>query len=377
MRIRLLILALFFPAVLCRPVSSQTESQGSPRAFSSSSSYYVSNGNTLQLVNADPAAASYSEWQMWLYQHPVRASKYTNGLAYVRWGVIQGASARSVIQQLDSSQQFERAYTNFFGENTWGRLTFSYSIGPIAVARQHEADDSSGLASKIFFLNQGLQSAVFALRPSLVNGQPGDATSVRQYFDEVRDSMQGVARFYDRLSHRPTQHSYLAQELALLTPHVDQAESAVSKVTRILPSVKLPSNKDWMSYSEMAGNEGTITHTVTEIGESAWVQESWTGGDGSMSGTNIITIVPYQSIGSLEVWATSFGSEPGWTLHIESANHDGFPQSIVSPERATPKRTYPAVNLKSTDESVYLDFTNATELENAYAFFLFHKQRGM
>lgn len=377
MRIRGLILALFIAAVLCRPVSSQTESQGTPSAFSSPSSYYVSNGNTLQLVNADAAGSSYSEWQMWLYKYPVRTSKYTSGLAYVRWGVIQGASARSVIQQLDSYLQFERAYTNFFGENTWGRLTFAYSIGPIAIASQHE-DDSSGLNSKIFFLNQRSQSAVFALRPSLVNGQPGDTTtSVRQYFDEVRDAMQGVARFYDKLSRRPTQYSYLTQELALLTPHVDQAESAVSKVTRMLPSVKLPSNKDWMSYSEVAGNEGTITHTVTEIGESAWVQESWTGGDGSMSGTNIITIVPYQSIGTLEVWATSFGTEPRWTLHIQSANHNGFPQSIVSPERATPKRTYPAVNLKSTDESVYLDFTNSAELENAYAFFLYHKQRGM
>jgi hypothetical protein len=376
MRIRGLILALFFATVLFRPVSSQTEPQGS--AFSTPSSYYVSNGNTLQAVNADPAGASYSEWQVWLYTNPVVTSKYTSGLAYVRWGVIQGASARSVIQQLDSYQQFERAYTNFFGENTWGRLTFAYSIGPIAIARQHEADDAYGLTSKILFLNQGLQSVVFALRPSLVNGQPGDSTtSIRQYFDEVRDSMQGVARFYDRLSRRPTQHSYLAQELALLIPHVDQAESAVSKVTRILPSVTPPSNKGWMSYSEVAGNEGTITHTITEIGESAWVQESWTGGDGSMSGTNIITIVPYQSIGSLEVWATSFGSEPRWTLHIESANHDGFPQSILSPERATSKRTYPAVNLKSTDESVYLDFTNSAELENAYAFFLFHKQRGM
>ncbi len=378
MRIRHAILILLFAAALCWPVSSQTEPRGTPGAFSFPSSYYLNNGNTLQLVDANPAGAGYPEWQVWLYTTPVSQAQYASSLAHVRWGVIEGASAESAIKQLDSYQQFERAYTNFFGENTWGRFTFSYSIGPIAIARQHEADNASDLTSKIFFLNQGLQSAVFALRPSLVNSQRSDAASpVRQYFDEVRDSMQDVARFYDKLSRLPTQHSYLAQQLALLTPHVDQAEGAVSQVTRILPSVKLPSNKDWMSYSEFAGIEGTITHTITEIGASAWVQDTWAGGDGSMAGTNIVTIVPYQDIGNLEVWARSFGSEPRWTLHIESANHEGFPQAITSPERSTAKRTYPAVNLKSTDNSVFLDFASPTELENAYAFFLYHKQRGM
>ena len=377
MRIRRLILVLLFAAVPLCPVSSQTEPPATPSASSSLSSYYLSNGNVLQLVSADPAGASYPEWQVWLYKNPVPESNYGSGLAYVRWGVIQGASARSVIQQLDSYQQFERAYTNFFGENTWGSLTFSYSIGPIAIARQHE-DDAYGIASKIFFVNQELQSVVSVLRPSLVNGQHSEAdTSIRQYFDEVRDSMQGVARFYDRLSRLPRHNSYLAKELALLIPHVNQPGNTVSKVTRILPSVKLPSNKDWMSYSEFAGSEGTITCTVTEVGASARVQESWTGGDGTMSGTNIITIVPYENIGDVGVWATSFGSELRWTLHVESANHDGFPQTIRSPERATPKRTYPAVDLKSTVEAVFLDFTNPSELENAYAFFLYHKQRGM
>jgi hypothetical protein len=368
----------FLWALFCSTTSSQTAASVAAPQQGSYSSYYVWNGNALQVVNGDPAGANYAEWQVWLYPKSVRVSGSGSGLAYTRWGAMQGPSARAVIKQLAAYQQFERAYKNFFGANTWGRFTFSYPVGPIAVAEQGPRDDPYSLHRKIALLNQRLESVVPELRSSLVNGDGNEAPAlVQQYLEQVRNSMWDVARFYDKLSRLPTEGNYLSQELARLTPGVNQAESAIPKVTAILPTVKLPTSKDWMTQTEFAGKDGTINVTVTEMGSSAWVQQSWTGGDGSMAGTKIITIVPYQDIGTLDIWMPHLGNDQRWTLHIQPANRNGFPQSVTSPERVTSKRTYPAVNLKTSGESVYLEFSNTREAQEAYAFFLYHKERGI
>ncbi len=373
---------------LCWTVSSQTAASVAAPQQGSSTSYYVCNGDALQVVNGDPDRANYAVWQVWLYPNSVRVPRSGSGLAYARWGAIQGTSARAVMKQLAAYQQFERAYTNFFGANTWGRSTFSYSVGPIAVAEQGQKDDLYGLQGqkddlyrlrwKIDLLNQRLEAVVAKLGSSLVNGERNEAPAwVQQYFEQVRNSTQDVARFYDKLSRLPGEQNYLGQILARLTPGVNQAESEIPKVTAILPTVKLPVSKDWMTHTESAGSDGTINVTVTEIGSSAWVEQSWTGGDGSMSGTKIITIVPYQVIGTLDIWTPRLGNDQRWTLRIKPANPSGFPQSVTSPERATAKRTYPAVDLKTSGGSVYLEFSNTREAQDAYAFFLYHRERGI
>ncbi len=370
---------LLFPwAPLCWTVPSQTAASVAAPQQGSYTSYYVCNGGALQVVNGDPNSANYPEWQVWLYPNSVRVSRSGSGLAYARWGAIQGPSVRAAIQQLAAYQQFERAYTNFFGANTWGRSTFTYSVGPIAVAEQRQKDDPYALHRKIDLLNQRLESVVAQLHSSLVNGEGNKSPAlVQHYFEQVRNSMQDVARFYDKLSRLPAERNYLGQELARLTPGVNQAESAIPKVTAILPTVKLPVSKDWMTHTESEGRDGTINVTVTEVGSSAWIQQSWTGGDGSMSGTKIITIVPYQDIGTLDVWMPRLGNDKRWTLLIQPANPNGFSQSVTSPKRASGTRTYPAVNLKTTGESVYLEFSNTREAQDAYAFFLYHKERGI
>jgi hypothetical protein len=377
MRRAFFFIVAFLWALHCSTASSQTPASAGAPQEASYSSYFVWNGHSLQTVNGDPAGANYAEWQVWLYPKSVRVSGSGSGLAYARWGAIQGPSARAAIKQLDDYQQFERAYTNFFGANTWGRLTFSNSVGPVAVVEPGQRDDPYSLHWKIDLLNQRLESAVPELRASLANAEGNEAPpSVQQYFEQVRNSMQGVARFYDKLSRLPAEDNYLSQELAHLTPGVNQAESAIPKVTAILPTVKLPANKDWMKQTQFAGRDGTINVTITEMGSSAWVQQSWTGGDGSMAGTKIITIVPYQDIGTLDIWMPHLGNDQRWTLHIQPANRNGFRQSVTSPERVTSKRTYPAVDLKTSGESVYLEFSNTRDAQEAYAFFLYHKQRG-
>ncbi len=185
------------------------------------------------------------------------------------------------------------------------------------------------LQSEIDLLNQQLESVVAELHRSLVNGERNQAPLVQPYFEQVRKSMQDVARFYDKRSRLPAERTYLSQVLAIVAPGVNQAENAL-----------------------------------------------WTGGDGSMTGTNVISIVPYQDIGPLDIWMRHWGKDPRWTLCIHPANSKRFLQSLTSPERHTAKRAYPAVDVKTTEGALYLEFSNASDAQDAYAFFLYHKQRG-
>ncbi len=375
-------MCLFFLAFLwtflCGAALGQTEASLGAQHHASYSSYYVCKGDALQLIDGDPARADYAKWQVWLYSQSVHVSPSSLGLAYVRWGVIQGPSSKAVMEQTAAYQQFERAYTSFFGANAWGRLTFSYPVGPIAVSELGRGDDPYGLISRIDILNHQLGSVVTELRPSLVNGNPTQATApVQQYLEQVRNSMQDVARFYDKLSRLPTQGSYLGQQLARLTPGVNQAASAVPKVRAMLPSVKLPVSRNWMTHTEAAGSEGIVHVTITEMGSSAWVRQTWTGGDGSMSGTEIITILPYQDIGDLDIRMLSWGKQQRWSLSIQPANPNGFPQSVKSPERTTARRTYPAVDLKTSEKFLDLEFSSPSEAQDAYTYFLYHKERGL
>ena len=225
-----------------------------PAAPQQPSSYYLYNGRALQVVRGDTERAPYTKWQVWLYPKNVNASRYGGaGLAYTRWGVIQGPSARAVIEQLDAWQKFERAYANLFGPNTWGRFTFSYPVEPIAVAEGAAAEPAQ-LLSEANFLNRRLSSLVAALRPSLENSESANsASSLKGYFDQTRNSLQDAARFYDQLGRLPAQHAYLSQELSRLSAAVSQAESALPQVRAALPTVKLPANNNWMAHTEEEG----------------------------------------------------------------------------------------------------------------------------
>ena len=362
--------------LLCWAAVSQTQpSTATPEA---SQHYYVSDGKVLLAVTGDPAHANCSNWQFWLYPHSVHLERSGAGLAYVRWGVVQGESSGAIVRQLAVYQQFEEAYAKFFGPSAWGRFTFSYAIGPIALAGARQPDTSSTLLrSRIDYLNRRLEGVVEEVSASLTNGERREVPLlVEAYFQQVRNSVQDLARFYARLARLPAQSNYLDQELALLTPGVSQAENGAAQVTAFLPSVKLPADKNWMSYSETGGSEGTHSVTIAQISSTVWVEQSWTGGNGSMAGTNIITVVPFQEIGSLEAFVSQSALHAGWTVVIHSANPDGFPEKVTSPVRITGTRTYPAVDLKTNDQSVYLEFSNPSEAQDAYAYFLYHKQRG-
>jgi len=64
-----------------------------------------------------------------------------------------------------------------------------------------------------------------------------------------------------------------------------------------------------------------------------------------------------------------------WTIRVHAAR-DSFAQKIDSPQRRTIKATFPAVNYATTESFLYFDFLESAEAQDAYAYFLYHKQLG-
>src|SRR5260370_29116146 len=98
--------------------------------------YYVFDGTPLQVLDDASFYRTDQQWQVWLYQEGVHIPRYTAGLQYSRWGLIQGRSAESVKGRLKAAQDFEKAYFNFFGPGTWGRYTFFNALDPISITDQ-------------------------------------------------------------------------------------------------------------------------------------------------------------------------------------------------------------------------------------------------
>jgi hypothetical protein len=130
-----------------------------------------------------------------------------------------------------------------------------------------------------------------------------------------------------------------------------------------------------MSHAERAGSDGTIQVEVTETGSGVSVQQAWTGGDGSMTGTVIITMIPYADIGKIDFESPTRNADGTWTVRVQSVTTP-FPQTVDSPERKTARATFPAVHDTTTESSVYFVFANSGEAQDAYAYFLYHKQLG-
>ena len=336
---------------------------------------YTYDGTSLKpadgLVDRAPAS-----WQIWLYSVAVKESRYGASLPYARWGVIEGASAARVSEKLGSLQRFEREYTRVFGTGAWGHYTFAHPVGPIAVAGNAAPKETAPLLSDLYSLEGRIGSVADSLEPSLHNVSGSDeASQVRQYFDEVRTSLQGVSRFYDQASRLRDQPAFLSQLLKDLKVSVRRAEDAEPKVRAVLPNVKLPARTGWMSHTEQEGREGTLAVTVGEAGDAASVRQVWSGGDGSMTGTDVVTIVPYQNIGAISVWPQTAGLGVGWVVQIEASDLRGFSQRFTSPERVTATRTFAAVDLKTSERFVFLTFSAPDEAQDAYAFFLYHQER--
>jgi hypothetical protein len=341
-------------------------------------SHYVYDGKALQVLDEDLDRVKPQRWQVWLYQEGLRIPRYTPGMQYSRWGLIEGTSAENVMQQLEASQSFEAAYLKFFGSDAWGRYTFFNPVGPIAVTDRFFEDQPAAIEKlyQLRWLHERLDKLIRSATPSLENNQSQGPTSpVEGYFDQIRNSLQRVSKLQSQLSHDHPQLKFIESGIIQVKKQVGQAEGNLPKITAVLPSVKLPTSKAWMSYAEKAGSEGTIQVEVKETGFGVSVQQTWTGGDGSMTGTVIITTIPYENIGKIDLEPPTTKSDDTWTVRVESASAT-FPQRIDSPERKTARRSFPAVHHTTSDSAQYLMFANSREAQDAYSYFLYHKQLG-
>lgn len=342
------------------------------------SPHYVYDGKTLQVLNEDVVPANCERWQVWLYQEGVRIPRYTAGLQYSRWGLIEGNSVEDVITQLQASQSFEAAYLKFFGSGTWGRYTFFNPIGPIAVTDRHLEDQPASLEQpyQLRWLDARVNKLIRAATPSLENNQSqGPASSVEGYFDQIRYALQRVNKLHSQLSRALPQGRFIEIGIIQTRTLVTQAENGVAKITAVLPSVKLPTSRAWMSHAEKAGSDGTVQVDVAETGSGVSVQQTWTGGDGSMTGTVIITMISYADIGKIDFEPPTGKSDDTWTVRVRSASAP-FPQTVDSPQRKTARGTFPAIHDATTENSTYFVFRNSGEAQDAYAYFVYHKQLG-
>jgi hypothetical protein len=338
----------------------------------------VFDGKTLKITNDNPAHAKHMQWQVWLYPGGVRIPRHTAGLQYSRWGLIEGTSAGSVLKRLKAAQRFEEAYLKFFGPDTWGRYTFLNSLGPIAVVEQPTETQPASVEKlyQLRGLDDRLDKLITTAQPSLENNESeGPSSPVKGYFDQIRDSLQRVSKLSSQLARIHPHFQFIKLEIATTQPAIAQAENNVPKITAALPSVKLPTGKTWRSKTENAGRDGIKEIAITEIGSGVSVQERWMGGDGSMTGTIILTTIPYDDIGSIDLVPPMSIGDYTWTVRVHAARAP-FPQTMDSPQRKTIKATFPAVNSTTTESSVYFVFLNSTEAQDAYAYFLYHKQLG-
>jgi len=332
---------------------------------------YLFDGKTHRTSNNNPTLLNHTRWQVWLYQEGVHIPHYSAGLQWSRWGLIEGSSAESVTKRLEDSQAFEKAYLKFFGPGTWGRFTFFNPVGPIAVTDQVLEDHPENLY-ELYRLLDRVNKLITTVRPSLENNENDDLRSpVKEYFDQVKDSLVRISRLYSELSHNHPQLQFIANGIAQTKTEVTLIENNVPEITAVLPSVRLPASKAWMSCAQKAGRDGTIQLEVTEIGSGVSIQQTWTGGDGSMTGTVILTTIPYNDIGKIDPPAGN--SYDRWIVRIESATIP-FPQTLDSPRRNTSRAMFHAVHSVGTEKWFYFIFPKSAEAQDAYAYFLYHKQ---
>ena len=340
--------------------------------------HYVYNGTTLRVMDEDLATAKYNHWEIWLYREGVRIPHSATGLQYSRWGLIEGGSAESVIKELRDAQSFEEVYLSFFGPGTWGRYTFSNPLGPIAVSDRAIENETTDLEPpyRLDEVRGRVDRLIVNAQPSLEkNDSEGPSSPHKEYFDQIRDALQRVSKLYNLLAHAPEQVHYVTEETTRIGKVVRQAENDLPKITASLPTVKLPTNTTWMFQTERAGSDGTIQVEVTERGSGVSVQQTWTGGDGSMAGTVTVTTIPFDDIGKVELRPRMEKGDETWTVFVESGR-SFFPETMTSPLRKTLKRVLPAVNLTSERSFVYFAFRNPAEAQDAYAYFLYHQELG-
>jgi hypothetical protein len=338
---------------------------------------YVYDGKKLEVVEERPVQESYVRWQIWLYRDGVQIPHRTPGLAYSRWGVIEAGSAEAALQQLEALQSFETAYLNFFGQGEWGHYTFFNPLGPIAITSE-AARNEPAEAFYLSELNSRMNRVIATLQPSLENNRNNMGQSespVKDYFEQVKNGLVQVSKLHSLLGHFQPQLHLIDDGIVRTRTAVTEAENHVGEIAALLPRVKLPTSTAWMDHTEWAGSDGSIKVAVKEVGSGVSVQQTWTGGDGRMTGAVALTMIPYRDIGDVELGTPTRSGDQVWTVRVRSGD-TSFSEALACPERKTAKAVFRAVHDSTMQQFVYLVFNDPAQAQDAYAYFLYHQEVG-
>jgi hypothetical protein len=84
-----------------------------------------------------------------------------------------------------------------------------------------------------------------------------------------------------------------------------------------------------------------------------------------MTGTVIVTMIPYNDIGDTDFVSPTSHSDSAWGVRVHPAR-DPFAQKIDSPLRRRGQAVFPAVHRAATEGSVYFAFLHSAEAQDAY-----------
>src|SRR5258708_23980673 len=110
-----------------------------------------------------------------------------------------------------------------------------------------------------------------------------------------------------------------------------------------------------MPHRGAAGGEAALGVKFTRMDPAVSVQQTWSGGDGGMAGTVIVTIVPFDDIGRIHFHGPIGIGDDTLTVVVESA-HGSFPETLNSPLRHRAMRVLPPVHATTPAKSGHLTF---------------------
>lgn len=245
--IALVLLLLFFALTMAKGQDQTT--------------YYVYDGTTLQTVHDDPARATYTNWQIWLFKKDGFMGSYTGSTG--SWGSIEGKSAQSVMKQLKAEQNFEKVYERWCNCE-WGADTFFNPRGPVAVigrAIEHRPVALQKL-DEIEKLYERASKVAELVQAALAKQRVLDSIPLKEYVDSVKNALDRANTLHGLMNHFiEPDLAYINQELVKTTEAVSQAEQIAPKlVAGMVPGVN-PSNDTSWSGKAFTDSSTGVTST--------------------------------------------------------------------------------------------------------------------
>src|SRR5260370_1120950 len=187
--------------------------------------------------------------QVWLLprgcSHPTlhrRFAVFTLGTDPRKIGRRRQGTAQSRSELRESLFEFLRA-------RHLGSVYVLQCSGPIAITDQAVETNPAAVDERYHLdeLYDRVNKLIVCVQPSLENNERlGPTSSVKEYFDQIRDALQQVSKLYSQLAHSNPQVYFIRTKVAQTDRAVALAGNNRPKITPILPNRKLPTSPAWM-----------------------------------------------------------------------------------------------------------------------------------